>query len=170
MQYYAAPMEGLTDRVWRQAQQKWFGPEGTAHRYYAPFLSPPENRVLIKKKMAELAPAANPGAPVIPQLLAKDGELAAWMIGELRALGYTEVNLNLGCPSGTVTAKGKGSGMLRDPAVLDAFLDAVFSHAEGPISVKTRLGVSSPDEFAAILDIYDRYPICELCRCATTVT
>ena len=121
MQYYAAPMEGLTDRVWRQAQQKWFGPEGTAHRYYAPFLSPPENRVLIKKKMAELAPAANPGAPVIPQLLAKDGELAAWMIGELRALGYTEVNLNLGCPSGTVTAKGKGSGMLRDPAVLDAF-------------------------------------------------
>ena len=162
MQYYAAPMEGLTDRVWRQAQQKWFGPEGTAHRYYAPFLSPPENRVLIKKKMAELAPAANPGAPVIPQLLAKDGELAAWMIGELRALGYTEVNLNLGCPSGTVTAKGKGSGMLRDPAVLDAFLDAVFSHAEGPVSVKTRLGVSSPDEFAAILDIYDRYPICEL--------
>ena len=52
--------------------------------------------------------------------------------------------------------------MLRDPAVLDAFLDAVFSHAEGPISVKTRLGVSSPDEFAAILDIYNRYPICEL--------
>ena len=115
MQYYAAPMEGLTDRVWRQAQQKWFGPEGTAHRYYTPFLSPPENRVLIKKKMAELAPAANPGAPVIPQLLAKDGELAAWMIGELRALGYTEVNLNLGCPSGTVTAKGKGSGLLSRP-------------------------------------------------------
>ena len=112
--------------------------------------------------MAELAPAANPGAPVIPQLLAKDGELAAWMIGELRALGYTEVNLNLGCPSGTVTAKGKGSGMLRDPAVLDAFLDAVFSHAEGPISVKTRLGVSSPDE-------PKRCPGAP-CRCATTAT
>ena len=129
---------------------------------YAPFLSPPENRVLIKKKMAELAPAANPGAPVIPQLLAKDGELAAWMIGELRGLGYTEVNLNLGCPSGTVTAKGKGSGMLRDPVKLDAFLAAVFANAEGPISVKTRLGVEKPEEFAAILDIYNRYPICEL--------
>ena len=25
MNYYAAPMEGLTDRVWRQAHQKWFG-------------------------------------------------------------------------------------------------------------------------------------------------
>ena len=124
MNYYTAPMEGLTDRIWRQAHQRWFGAPGAPARYYAPFISPPENRVLIKKKMAELDPAANPGAPVIPQLLAKDGALAAWMIGELRKMGYTEVNLNFGCPSGTVTAKGK--------------------------------------EFEAILDLYDRYPICEL--------
>jgi len=162
MNYYVAPMEGLTDRVWRQAHQKWFAFPGAPVRYYAPFISPPENRVLVKKKMAELAPAANPGAPVIPQLLAKDGELAAWMIGELRKLGYTEVNLNFGCPSGTVTAKGKGSGMLRNPEKLDAFLAAVFAHADGPISVKTRLGVDKPEEFPAILDIYNKYPICEL--------
>ena len=25
MNYYAAPMEGLTDRIWRQVHQKWFG-------------------------------------------------------------------------------------------------------------------------------------------------
>lgn len=162
MEYYVAPMEGLTDRVWRQAHQKWFGAQGAPSRYYAPFLSPPENRVLIKKKMAELAPETNPGVPVIPQLLAKDGELAAWMILQLRELGYREVNLNFGCPAGTVTAKGKGSGMLRDPAKLDAFLAAVFAGAEGPISVKTRLGVDKPEEFGAILDIYRRYPICEL--------
>ena len=162
MNYYTAPMEGLTDRIWRQVHQRWFGAPGAPARYYAPFISPPENRVLIKKKMAELDPAANPGAPVIPQLLAKDGALAAWMIGELRKMGYTEVNLNFGCPSGTVTAKGKGSGMLRDPVKLDAFLAAVFANAEGPISVKTRLGVEKPEEFTAILDIYNRYPICEL--------
>ena len=131
-------------------------------RYYAPFLSPPENRVLIKKKMAELEPAANPGVQVIPQLLAKDGELAAWMIGELRRMGYTEVNLNFGCPSGTVTAKGKGSGMLRDPQKLDAFLDAVFSQAGGPVSVKTRLGVARAEEFGEILNVYNKYPLCEL--------
>ena len=162
MNYYVAPMEGLTDRVWRQAHQKWFGAANAPTRYYAPFLSPPENRVLVKKKMAELAPEANPGAPVVPQLLAKDGSLAAWMIRELRRLGYTEVNLNLGCPAGTVTAKGKGSGMLRDLEKLDAFLSSVFAEAEGPITVKTRLGVEKPEEFAAILDIYNRYPIAEL--------
>lgn len=162
MNYYAAPMEGLTDRIWRQVHQKWFGAADAPTRYYAPFLSPPENRVLIPKKMAELAPEANAGTVVIPQLLAKDGELAAWMIGEVRKLGYTEVNLNFGCPSGTVTAKGKGAGMLRDPARLDAFLDAVFSAVEGPVSVKTRIGVQKPEEFAALLDIYNHYPICEL--------
>ena len=162
MNYYAAPMEGLTDRIWRQVHQKWFGAADAPMCYYAPFLSPPENRVLIPKKMAELAPEANAGTVVIPQLLARDGELAAWMIGEVRKLGYTEVNLNFGCPSGTVTAKGKGAGMLRDPARLDAFLDAVFSAVEGPVSVKTRIGVQNPEEFAALLDIYNRDPICEL--------
>ena len=162
MLYYVAPMEGLTDRVWRQVHQKWFAAPGAPARYYAPFLSPPENRVLIKKKMAELAPEANPGAPVVPQLLAKDGALAVWMIEQLRQLGYAEVNLNLGCPAGTVTAKGKGSGMLRDLAKLDAFLDAVFSGTAGPISVKTRLGVEAPEEFDAILKVYNRYPISEL--------
>ena len=54
MNYYTAPMEGLTDRIWRQAHQRWFGVPGAPARYYAPFISPPENRVLIKKKMAEL--------------------------------------------------------------------------------------------------------------------
>ena len=162
MNYYVAPMEGLTDRVWRQAHQKWFGWAGAPAKYYAPFLSPPENRVLIQKKMAELAPEANPGAPVVPQLLAKDGALAAWMVGQLRQLGYTEVNLNFGCPSGTVTAKGKGSGMLRDLGKLDAFLAALFAEAEGPLTVKTRLGVEKPEEFAAVLEIYNRYPIAEL--------
>ena len=162
MNYYVAPMEGLTDRVWRQAHQKWFGWAGAPAKYYAPFLSPPENRVLIQKKMAELAPESNPGAPVVPQLLAKDGALAAWMVGQLRQLGYTEVNLNFGCPSGTVTAKGKGSGMLRDLDKLDAFLAALFAEAEGPLTVKTRLGVEKPEEFAAVLEIYNRYPIAEL--------
>ena len=162
MNYYAAPMEGLTDRIWRQDHQRWFGAPEAPVRYYAPFLSPPENRVLIKKKMAELEPAANPGVQVIPQLLAKDGELAAWMIGEMRRMGYTEVNLNFGCPSGTVTAKGKGSGMLRDLGKLDAFLAALFAEAEGPLTVKTRLGVEKPEEFAAVLEVYNRYPIAEL--------
>lgn len=162
MNYYAAPMEGLTDRIWRQVHQKWFGAADAPTRYYAPFLSPPENRVLIPKKMAELAPEANAGTVVIPQLLAKDGELAAWMIGEVRKLGYTEVNLNFGCPSGTVTAKGKGSGLLADVPALERLLDGVFARSPLPVSIKTRIGYTRPDEFDRLLDVFARYPIHEL--------
>ena len=77
-------------------------------------------------------------------------------------MGFSEVNLNLGCPSGTVTAKGKGSGLLREPEALERLLDGIFSAVSGPVSVKTRLGCSDPAEFAQLMDIYRRYPIAEL--------
>jgi tRNA-dihydrouridine synthase len=77
-------------------------------------------------------------------------------------LGYTEVNLNLGCPSGTVTAKGKGSGMLIDADALDRFLDAVFRQSVVDISVKTRIGFQDSREFPMLLEIFNRYPIKEL--------
>ena len=76
--------------------------------------------------------------------------------------GYHEINLNLGCPSGTVVSKGRGSGFLAKPEELDRFLDDIFSQCEVPISVKTRLGRYSPDEFPELLEIYNRYPIEEL--------
>ena len=76
--------------------------------------------------------------------------------------GYDEINLNLGCPSGTVVSKGRGSGFLAKPEELDRFLDDIFSQCEVPISVKTRLGRYSPDEFPELLEIYNRYPIEEL--------
>ena len=78
---------------------------------------------------------------------------------KLKELGYQEVNLNLGCPSGTVTAKGKGSGFLAFPEELDRFLEEIFSRAPVAVSVKTRLGVREPEEFLRILEIYNRYPI-----------
>ena len=69
------------------------------------------------------------------------------------------MNLNLGCPSGTVFSKGKGSGMLRDPGELERFLDCVYARSPLPISLKTRLGVDDPQEFIRLLDIYNRYPV-----------
>ena len=158
-EWYAAPMEGLTGWRWRQVHAALFGP---ADRYYTPFLSPNANFEFQTKELQEIAPENNRDLPVVPQILTNRAEYFIWAAKECQSRGYGEVNLNLGCPAGTVTAKGKGSGMLRDPAKVDAFLDGVFSRAEGPVSVKTRLGVEKPEEFAAILEIYNRYPISEL--------
>jgi tRNA-dihydrouridine synthase len=85
-----------------------------------------------------------------------------WAARECLDRGYDEVNLNAGCPSGTVVAKKKGAGMLEDTEYLERFLDAVFAATPLPISVKTRLGLTDPQEFVRILEIYNQYPIKEV--------
>ena len=160
MRYYFAPLEGLTDATFRRIHHKYF-PEGI-DRYYTPFFSPTIHRALTPREARELPPADSLGAVVIPQILTKVPEDFLWMTEQCRDLGYKEVNLNLGCPSGTVTAKGKGSGMLREPDGLERFLDEIFASACLPISVKTRIGFYDSTEFPRLLEIYNRYPIKEL--------
>ena len=159
MQYYFAPLEGLTDSIYRRLHHRFFP---GVDRYYTPFFSPTVHRALTPREARELPPANSVGFTCIPQLLTKVPEDFIWMTSVCKDLGYSEVNLNLGCPSGTVTAKGKGSGMLRNLEELDAFLEKVFSESQLPISVKTRIGFQSAEEFGALLDIYNRYPICQL--------
>ena len=159
MRYYFAPLEGITDSIFRDVHHRFYP---GMDRYYTPFLSPTIHRALTNKEKREIPPAETLSYHSVPQILTKSAEDFIWLAGQCRDLGYTEVNLNLGCPSGTVTAKGKGSGMLRTPDTLDSFLDAVFSGTDMPISIKTRIGFADPGEFPAILDIYNRYPICEL--------
>ena len=159
MHIYFAPLEGLTDHVYRSLHRKYFP---GVDRYYTPFFSPTVHRALTPREARELPPADMLDAVVIPQLLTKVSDDFNWMAAQCRDMGYTEVNLNLGCPSGTVTAKGKGSGMLRQPEELVCFLDAIFQDAPLPISVKTRIGFADREEWPKLLEIYNRYPICEL--------
>ena len=159
MRYYFAPMEGITDSIYRKIHHKYFPGVDT---YYMPFLSPTVHRQLTNREARELPHADTVGFYAVPQLLTKVSEDFLWAAQQCKERGYDEVNLNLGCPSGTVVAKGKGSGMLRDLDTLDRFLDEIFSAAPLPISVKTRIGVNEADEFPAILEIYNRYPIKEL--------
>ncbi len=159
MRYYFAPLEGLTDSTFRRLHHKYFP---GVDRYYTPFFSPTVHRSLTPREARELPTAKDFGCFVVPQLLTKSAEDFLWMAGVCKELGYSEVNLNLGCPSGTVTAKGKGSGMLKDPDALDCFLYELFQNATIPISIKTRLGFENPEEFPILLEIFNRYPIEEL--------
>ncbi|MBQ2895452.1 MAG: tRNA-dihydrouridine synthase family protein [Oscillospiraceae bacterium] len=151
-------MEGLTARAWRTVHHKYFP---GADKYYTPFLSVTADYTFRDRELRELLPV-EPGYAIVPQLLTKNAEDFLRGAHELFAMGFTEVNLNLGCPSGTVVAKGKGSGMLRDVEALDAFLEAIFARVEGRVSVKTRLGIDSPAEFERLLAVYEKYPIHEL--------
>ena len=159
MRYYFAPMEGVTDSIYREVHHKYFG---GVDRYYMPFLSPTIHRALTHKEDRELPLADSVPFAAVPQILTKVADDFLWAAQVCADRGYDEVNLNLGCPSGTVVSKGKGSGMLRDLNALDAFLETIFAKSPLPISVKTRLGLEDKEEFPGILEIYNHYPIQEL--------
>lgn len=159
MRYYFAPMEGLTDSVYRRLHHKYFS---GIDRYYMPFISPTIHRTLTHREDRELPFANREAFVAVPQVLTKVPEDFLWAAEQCKARGYEEVNLNLGCPSGTVVSKGKGAGMLGNLAELDRFLDRIFSESCLPVSVKTRLGLLSAEEFPALLEIFNRYPIREL--------
>lgn len=113
MQFYLAPMEGLTGYVYRNAYHKYFP---AADRYFTPFIT---NKKMSSRERNDILPEHNEGMTVIPQILTNQAEDFLFLTKELREYGYDTVNLNLGCPSGTVVAKRRGSGLLAWPNTLD---------------------------------------------------
>ena len=159
MKYYAAPLEGMTNDLWRRIHAEMFG---GAQRYFTPFVSPNATFKFQTKELNELT--HNAGLPVIPQILTNSAEHFLWAAREMAEMGYTEINFNLGCPSGTVTAKRKGAGMLSYPEDLQRMLEEIFEGLpQGmKMSVKTRVGKESTEEWGRLLEIYRAFPFSEL--------
>lgn len=159
MKYYLAPLEGVTTYVYRNAYHRYFRP---MDKYFTPFIVPHKEKKFSTREKKELSPENNQGIFVVPQLLTNNAEDFLKTAKDITEFGYDEINLNLGCPSGTVVAKNKGSGFLAFPEALDRFLDEVFSKADFRISIKTRIGKENPEEFHRLLEIYNKYPLEEL--------
>lgn len=156
MKYYMAPMEGLTGYVYRNAYHKFFRP---MDRYFTPFIA---NKKMSNGEIRDLLPEHNEGMHVVPQILTNRSEDFLVVAKEIAQYGYDTVNLNVGCPSGTVVAKGRGAGLLAEPEVLDRFLYEIFESYAGKISIKTRIGMEDENEWQDILAVYEKYPLEEL--------
>lgn len=156
MQIYLAPMEGITTFIYRNAFARHYG---EIDKYFTPFLS---DKNLNYKEINEVLPEHNKGLVVVPQILTNQVAVFLSIAAKLADYGYREVNLNLGCPSGTVAAKKRGAGFLSIPDTLDAFLDEIFQKCNLEISIKTRIGMESVDEWQRLLAIYMKYPVKEL--------
>ena len=153
-----APMEGITGRIFRKIFDKHF--KGITD-YYTPFITPKEKRGLDKKDIKELSSENNEGIKIIPQILTNSAEAFNLAAEKLIGLGYKEINLNLGCPSGTVVNKGRGSGALKALDSLEKLLTSIYNQAENTnlkISIKTRIGYENVEEFVDILSLYKKFP------------
>ena len=164
MKFYFAPMEGITTYIYRNAHHKHY--QGI-DKYYAPFVSPGPDQGLSVKEVRDILPENNENIPLIPQLMTNRSVDFIKACQVVSNLGYKELNFNLGCPSGTVVSKRKGSGFLAYPDDLDRFLDEVFNdpmivNKEVEISIKTRAGKMSHDEWPRLMEIYNQYPMKEL--------
>lgn len=159
MIFYFAPMEGITGYIYRNAYQTYFH---QVEQYFSPFIAANLSDSLKTREINDILPEHNQGYRLIPQLLTNRAKDFIHTANKIKQLGYEEVNLNLGCPSGTVVAKQKGSGFLAMPKELDHFLDEIFTQSSLRISVKTRLGIDRPEEFYDLLEIFNKYPIKEL--------
>ncbi len=159
MRLYLAPLEGITGWIYRSAVYKCFG---GFDKYFVPFIRPNQMGHLSAREKKDILPAHNAGMWTVPQILTNQAEDFLRTAVKLKEYGYEEVNLNLGCPSKTVVTKRRGAGFLAEPERLEAFLDEIFAKSPIKISVKTRLGMEEPEEFARLLDIYSQYPMEEL--------
>ena len=159
MKFYLAPMEGITGHIYRNSYEKYFH---NIDKYFTPFIVPNQSVSLKTKELKDLLPQNNKGLNIVPQILTNDAEGFILTANKLKQLGYEEINLNLGCPAGTVVSKKRGSGFLAYQEELDKCVDEIYKIDNMKISIKTRLGKERADEFYKLIEIYNKYPLEEL--------
>lgn len=159
MKFYLAPLEGVTGYIYRNAYHTFYG---GMDKYFSPFINANQSNSFKSRDLNDILPDNNKGMVLVPQLLTNKAQDFIQTAGRICELGYQEINLNLGCPSGTVVSKGRGAGFLAKPEELDRFFEDVFNGTKMKISVKTRIGKEQPEEFYRLIEIYNKYPIHEL--------
>ncbi|MBB2183363.1 tRNA-dihydrouridine synthase family protein [Lachnospiraceae bacterium MD1] len=161
MNFYFAPLEGITGYIYRNAHNQHFN-HNNITKYFTPFIMANQSNKLKSKDINDILPDNNPDIVLVPQILTNNADDFIHTSKRIARLGYEEINLNLGCPSGTVVAKNRGSGFLAKVTELDNFLDRIYSEAITRISIKTRIGKDDPEEFYELIEIFNKYPISEL--------
>ncbi len=159
MNLYFAPLEGITGYIYRNTHKELFG---FCDAYYAPFITPTENERLNKKCLRDILPENNSCGDLRVQLLSNNSATYFKFEEEVVPMGYTEINVNLGCPSGTVVKKGRGAGFLRETSLMDDFFLKVFENCRVNVSAKTRVGFYDESEAEGLMDVYNKYPLSSL--------
>lgn len=147
----AAPLQGVTDNVWRMAQHSVFG---GVEAYYAPFMRVEHGEVR-RKDLRDVDPERNTGITLIPQILACQPDHALMMVEALKHMGYTRIDINLGCPFPPIALHRKGAGMLAHPELVETMFKALATVGDVEYSVKMRIGWDQNNQWRDILPLMD---------------
>lgn len=155
-----APLHGVTIRVFRDA---YFSSFGGFDEAVAPFVAAvPDAHSVRDNHFKDILPVPKTGPVLVPQIMGNEPVSLASTARAIGAMGYGEVNWNLGCPYPMVARKKRGAGLLPHPDMVERGLRALCeAHAGGgpAVSVKLRLGMANVAEFDALLPILNAYPL-----------
>ena len=154
-----APLEGITGYIYRKTYAKYFG---GVDKYFSPFISPNQKRICRTREQKDILSENNAGLYLVPQIMTNQADMFIKTVKYLQQYGYQEFNLNLGCPASTVVTKMKGSGFLAQPEKLEQFLEQIYEKCDANISIKTRIGFESAEEFSRLLSIFEKFSVSEL--------
>ncbi len=85
--------------------------------------------------------------PLAVQLGGDDPELLARAAAIARAMGYDEINLNVGCPSPRVQSGSFGACLMRRPEHVARLVRAMRDAVDVEVTVKHRIGVDELDRY-----------------------
>ncbi len=156
---FLAPLRGVTIRTFRQVFAEVIREAGFTEAI-TPFI--PANAGCDPLRDRELAVPREevPGLRVTPQFIGKDPAALRACLMRIKEAGWETADLNAGCPYPMIRGKGRGSGLLRTPDVLRRLLEVGCDvMGEGHFSVKTRLGIDTPNELEKLLPIFNEFPL-----------
>ena len=159
MQFYLAPLRGVTGRVFRNALASCFRPPEIA---IAPFIPTFAGEKVKPMLLRDIDPALEQRIHVIPQAIGKDPDQLRTLFQAFKKMGYAEADLNVGCPWPFVTKKGRGCGLLAHPDVLESLIKIGCEEFPNNFSIKVRLGLKTPDLLAERMELFNSYPLREI--------
>lgn len=154
-----APLHGLNNYSFRNL---WMNHFGGIDDIITPFISLMEQRKVNTSRLIDFYPEHNPH-PVIPQVIGNKPDQLVTMAESIFSLGYTQINLNLGCPASQVVKHRRGAGLIPHPEIVEALLWSFFNKFERGLSIKIRIGLKNTKELYPILDILNKYPLEFVC-------
>ena len=171
-----APLRGVTIRCFRETFAEQIREAGFTEAI-TPFLSanpgfdPLKDRELANSSHRDTKTQSTTGnsvpslplrdtIKVTPQFIGKDPESLRACLLRIKEAGYDTADLNCGCPYPMVRNKGRGSGLLRTPAILEKMIAVgCETMGEGKFSVKARLGFDGNDELLALMPMLNSFPL-----------
>ena len=145
-----APMEGVTDVVFRQVVAKAGKPDlfFTEFTNVSSFASEKG-----RDNALERLDTVESDHPIIAQIWGKNPEHFAYLAQHLEELNFQGLDINMGCPDKHVIKAGGGSAMIENPDLAIKCIKEAKTNTTLPVSVKTRLGYSKIDEYKTWLPL-----------------